>query len=89
MEQDEPFRLNLEEVFSLDHATRELRKEHVTRLTEETDPTNVTLRIRCTSLIFCLMSVTLNKNMDHSGACAEPLSTPHQNSIFCSFVLVA
>ena len=36
----------LEDVFVLDHATRELRREEVLRQTDETDPTEVTLRIR-------------------------------------------
>jgi hypothetical protein len=45
IQQTEPFRLNLEEVYSLDHATKTLRKEVVRRLTNETDPSLITLTI--------------------------------------------
>ena len=74
VEQEEPFRLNLEDVFSLDHATRELRKEHVTRLTEETDPTNITLRIRCIYLISCLHDVS-NIDCIHESQCPFAINT--------------
>ena len=46
VEQEEPFRLNLAEVYSIDHEHRALRKEEVLWLTEERDPRLITLRIR-------------------------------------------
>ena len=46
VEQEEPFRLNLEEVFSIDNEQRALRREEVLWLTEERDPRLITLRIR-------------------------------------------
>ncbi len=46
VEQEDPFRVNLEEVYSVDHQTRVLQKELVSRTTNETDPTLITLRIR-------------------------------------------
>lgn len=46
VEQD-PYRLNLESVYSIDNKERVLQKEEVQRATEETDPTLITLRIRC------------------------------------------
>lgn len=46
VEQEDPFRVDLEEVYSIDHEDRVLRKEVVNRTTNETDPTLITLRIR-------------------------------------------
>ena len=46
VEQEEPFRLNLEEVYSIDNEHRALCKEEVLWLTEERDPQLITLRIR-------------------------------------------
>ena len=45
VEQQEPFRLNLREVYSIDHATRVLTQETIYGLTEETDPALITLSI--------------------------------------------
>ena len=44
--QEEPFRLNLEEVYSINNEQRALRREEVLWLTEQRDPRLITLRIR-------------------------------------------
>jgi len=45
VQQQEPFRLDLREVYSLDHASRVLCRETVYGLTQETDPALITLSI--------------------------------------------
>lgn len=44
--QEEPFRLDLEEIYSIDSTDRSLQREEVLWLTEERDPRLITLRIR-------------------------------------------
>ena len=55
VEQDEPFRLDLEQVYSIDHKDRVLQKEEVLWLTEERDPRLITLRIRQAAAAFRLL----------------------------------
>ncbi len=45
VEQQEPFRLDLTQVFSVDHATKEICRETILGLAKETDVTRHTLSI--------------------------------------------
>ena len=46
VQNEEPFRLDLENVYSIDQSDRVLQKEEVLWLTDQRDPRLITLRIR-------------------------------------------